>query len=68
MPRRGKNLFNRNDLRRAIRSAQETGLSVDGFEIDKDGKIVVHTRKGCEPESAANPWDAETAKLKAANK
>ena len=46
------------------------GLSVDRFEIDRDGKIVVYTRKGCEPGAAANPWDAETAKLqaKAANK
>jgi len=72
MARRGHNLFNRNDLRRAIRSAQEMGLSVDGFEIDRDGKIVVHTRKGStgEPGAAVNPWDAETTKLqaKAANK
>jgi hypothetical protein len=67
MARRGNNLFNRNDLRRAIRSAQEMGLSVDRFEIGRDGKIVVHTHKG---EPTANPWDAETAKLqaKAANK
>jgi hypothetical protein len=46
MARRGSNLFNRNDLRRAIRSAQEMGLSIDSFEIGKDGKIVIHTRKG----------------------
>jgi len=46
MPRRGTNLFTRNNLRRAIRSAQEMGLSVDSFEIDKDGKIVVRTSKG----------------------
>jgi hypothetical protein len=54
--RRGSNLFNRNDLRRAIRSAQEMGLSVDSFEIGKDGKIVIHTRKG-ETAAAVNPWD-----------
>jgi len=63
MARRGTNLFNRNDLRRAIRSAQEMGLSVDRFEIDPDGKIVVHTREGESGEP--NPWDAETAKLQA---
>jgi hypothetical protein len=51
MARRGNNLFNRNDLRRAIRSAQEMGLSVDRFEIGRDGKIVVHTRKGGEPDN-----------------
>jgi hypothetical protein len=56
MPRRGSNLFNRNDLRRAIRSAQEMGLSVDSFEIGKDGKIVVHTRKG-EVTTERNSWD-----------
>jgi hypothetical protein len=46
MARRGSNLFKRNDLRRAIRGAHEAGLSVDSFEIGKDGKIVIHTRKG----------------------
>jgi len=56
MARRGTNLFNRNDLRRAIRSAQEMGLSVDSFEIGKDGKIVVHTRKGDEA-NERNSWD-----------
>ena len=55
MARRGGNLFNRNDLRRAIRSAQEMGLSVDSFEIDRDGKIVIHTRKGEAGE--CNSWD-----------
>ena len=56
MPRRGNNLFNRNDLRRAIRSAQEMGLSVDSFEIDRDGKIVVHTRTNGEPGNDLDNW------------
>jgi hypothetical protein len=57
MARRGNNLFRRNDVRRALRSAQEMGLPVDSFEIGKDGKIVVHIRKG-EPEAAErNSWD-----------
>ena len=63
MARRGSNLFNRNDLRRAIRSAQEMGLSIDSFEIGKDGKIVIHTRKG-ESVSGGNDldqWLAEKA-------
>ena len=63
MARRGNNLFNRNDLQRAIRSAQEMGLSVDSFEIGKDGKIVIHTRKG-ESASGGNDldqWMAEKA-------
>jgi hypothetical protein len=58
MARRGTNLFNRNDLRRAIRSAQEMGLSVDRFEIGRDGKIVVHTRKSeaGEPDNDLDIW------------
>jgi hypothetical protein len=57
MARRGNNLFKRNDVRRALRSAQEMGLPVDSFEIGKDGKIVVHIRKD-EPEGAErNGWD-----------
>jgi hypothetical protein len=52
MGQRGASLFRRNDIRRAIRSAQEMGLAVDGFEIDRDGKIVIHTRKpGTDSES-----------------
>ena len=45
MGQRGASLFRRNDVRRAIRSAQDMGLAVDGFEIDRDGKIVIHTHK-----------------------
>jgi hypothetical protein len=56
MARRGTNLFNRNDLRRAIRSAHEMGLAVDSFEIDRDGKIVVRTRKG-KPSEPGNDLD-----------
>jgi hypothetical protein len=67
MPRRGTNLFNRNDLRRAIRSAQEMGLSVHSFKIGRDGEMIFYTRRSesGEPGAAANPWDAETAKLQA---
>jgi hypothetical protein len=66
MARRGNNLFNRNDLRRAIRSAQEMGLSVDSFEIGKDGKIVIHTRKG-ESVSGGNDLDQWMAEKAAKN-
>jgi hypothetical protein len=55
MPRRGTNSFTRNDLRRALRGAHESGLSVDSFEVGKDGKIVVHTRRGEAAER--NSWD-----------
>jgi hypothetical protein len=56
MARRRTNNFARNDLKRAIRGAQEMGLSVDSFEIGRDGKIVVHTRKG-EPGEPSNDLD-----------
>ena len=56
MARRGTNLFKRNDVRRAIRSAQDMGLAVDGFEIDRDGKIVIHTRKPGEPSNDLDNW------------
>jgi hypothetical protein len=56
MARRGSNLFNRNDLRRAIRSAQEMGLSVDSVEVGRDGKIVVRTSK---EGTASKPGNAD---------
>jgi hypothetical protein len=56
MSRRGDNLFKRNDLRRALRSAREEGFPVDRFEIGKDGHIIVYGRP--EPLApTANPWD-----------
>jgi hypothetical protein len=61
MARRGSNLFNRNDLRRAIRSAQEMGLSVDSVEVGRDGKIVVRTSRGgvAEPSGGAQARDLD---------
>jgi hypothetical protein len=38
-------LFKRADMRRAIRSAQEAGLSIDRVEIDTTGKIIIHAAK-----------------------
>jgi hypothetical protein len=38
-------LFKRADMRRAIRSAREAGLSIDRVEIDKAGRIIVHAVK-----------------------
>jgi hypothetical protein len=61
MARRGSNLFNRNDLRRAIRSAQEMGLSVDSVEVGRDGKIIVRTSRGrvAEPDGGAQARDLD---------
>jgi hypothetical protein len=38
-------LFKRADMRRAIRSAQQAGLSIDRVEIDTTGKIIIHAAK-----------------------
>jgi hypothetical protein len=47
-------------------AAQEMGLSVDSFEIGKDGKIVIHTRKG-ESVSGGNDLDQWMAEKAAKN-
>ncbi|MGM4886297.1 hypothetical protein [Tardiphaga sp. 11_C7_N12_6] len=40
---RGVQVFRQTDVTKAIRGAQNAGLAVDRFEIDKSGKIVVIT-------------------------
>jgi hypothetical protein len=58
---RGKNMFKKTDLTRAIVTAQKAGLKINGFEIGPDGRIVVMTAKPGEPPAAAgNEWDTAT--------
>lgn len=61
---RRRNSFKRNDLRRAVRSAREAGLSIARVEVDDTGKIAVVVGAPEPPEAVAasgtNPWDKAT--------
>jgi hypothetical protein len=68
MPRRGSNLFKRNDAMRAIKSARDAGLTPEMLEIiAKDGTIFrIHgKRDAMEDDDATNPWLKELAKSEA---
>jgi hypothetical protein len=55
---RGKNLFKRSDMRRAIDTARKAGLAIETVRIDRDGAIEVKVvRDGTAPTAAANEWD-----------
>jgi len=65
-PPRSENLFKRNDLRRALRSAREEGIAIERFEIDPhDGRIIVYGGKPAAQEAAAGAkaWDDATEQL-----
>src|SRR5262245_32050394 len=57
MGRRSENLFKRNDVMRAIKSARDAGVPVTGVEVVcKDGTVI----KVLGPDAATantNPWD-----------
>ena len=58
---RGPLSFKGTDLKRAIKTAKETGLEVSHFEITKAGSIVVHVGEPAN-DNAAEPhgdddWD-----------
>jgi hypothetical protein len=70
MAARGENLFKRNDVMRAIKSARDAGVPVAGVEITcKDGTVirvfsdtagrVIQAPVADEqtPSSDTNPWD-----------
>ena len=42
---RGLQIFRQTDVAKAIKAAQNAGLDVQRFEIDRAGKIVIITRK-----------------------
>ena len=57
---RGPLSFKQLDVTRALRAAVAAGLHVWGFEIDKDGKIVVRVRETLDdiPKGrGGNEWD-----------
>jgi hypothetical protein len=47
--------FKRRDLARAIRGAEDTGMSVGRVEIDRSGKIVIVPKS--DAPQARNTWD-----------
>jgi len=68
MPKmRGKNLFKKTDMRRAIDTARRAGLTVEHVEVTKDGTIRLATKDGTNSRSVpidnenANPWDEVNA-------
>jgi hypothetical protein len=50
--------FRESDAARAVRIAKKNGLKVIGFNITRDG-IVVMTEGANVPASNANPWDTK---------
>jgi hypothetical protein len=58
---RGPLTFRQGDLTRAIRAVRAAGVEVVGVEVDRVGRIIVHTAKPDEnnrtPEGEANEWD-----------
>jgi hypothetical protein len=55
---RGPLTFRESDLKRAVKSARESGLQVKSVEITKAGTIIVHVGKPEETE-IVNPWDVK---------
>jgi hypothetical protein len=72
MARRGSNNFNRNDLRRAIRGARESGINPTMIEIEgKDGTRfrvfgdrAPEVLSAKEQAKAAAEWDTATAQVR----
>ena len=51
---RAPSAFRQRDVTAALRAAVAAGMEVSGYEIDKDGKIIVHTGKSGE-QATGNP-------------
>ena len=74
MGRRRENLFKRNDVMRAIKSARDAGVPVAGVEITcKDGTVIKVLGENVaqavlDTPDGAKAWDDEIAKLKQAEK
>jgi hypothetical protein len=54
---RGPATFKQTDLTRALRAAQRAGFEVGSFEIDRAGKIVVHTSHSQKTNEVDGPDD-----------
>ena len=59
---RGRVAFKERDLRRAMRAAQKSGMSVARVEIDREGRIILVPGKPGEAAPAdRNEWDDDAA-------
>lgn len=55
---RGAQAFKQTDVTKVIKGAQNAGLDVDRFEIDRAGKIVVFAGRRPDRQTAlTNEWD-----------
>jgi hypothetical protein len=54
---RGAQAFKQADVTKAIKGAQNAGLDVNRFEIDRTGKIVVFAGRPDNQVSPPNAWD-----------
>ncbi len=56
---KGQHTFRQGDVTKALKGARNAGVNVKGFEINRDGKIVVFTDNPESPTSAhiRNEWD-----------
>jgi hypothetical protein len=54
---RGKNLFKKTDMKRAIDTAREAGLAIDRVDITKDGGISIVVANSKATAASENPWD-----------
>jgi len=54
---RGPSTFRQRDVTAALKAATAAGIVVAGFEIDKDGKIIVRCGKSQDEQPTANEWD-----------
>jgi hypothetical protein len=57
---RGPHTFRQGDVTRAVKTVRAAGVEVRRVEVDKAGRIIVHTAKQDEnqtPEGEANEWD-----------
>jgi hypothetical protein len=54
--------FRQRDVEVALRAAAKVGLLVSGYEIGKDGKIIVHTGKPGEQLLAGDKLQEELGK------
>jgi hypothetical protein len=74
--RRSENLFKRNDVMRAIKSARDAGVPVAGVEVVcKDGTTirvfgenVTQLQAAHDTAAAVKPWDDATAAIEKSNR
>lgn len=56
--------FRERDIKRAVRAAQNAGLTVSGFEIKPDGGIAVMSAGSKPGVTELNPFEIEAERLR----